>query len=98
MTINAYTDSSRIQISTNYQGTDLFYTGSDTTSTALIQFWPEKDQLTNYYSSSDSPVQGEVNITRLTSSSMAGTFFGTVSLTGFPDIAITNGEFFGQRP
>lgn len=98
MTVNAYTDSSRFLLTTSYQGTGYFYTSDDTTATALIQYWPDKNILSQYFTSSMTATQGEIHIIRLTSSSMEGTFHGIISRSGYPDIQLQNGDFFGQRP
>ena len=46
-----------------------------------------------YTSSNDA----RITLTEITSTTVKGTFQGTVSTTGKPSISITNGEFFAKR-
>jgi hypothetical protein len=51
----------------------------------------------SYVTGAQQQVVGTIAITSMTSTRVAGTFSGTVSATGHPDITITDGEFVVQR-
>jgi|GEM_PF-4545081 len=96
ITVIAYSESSRFQLTTPYSQQDLYQTGD--AGEGLVQYWPDGNNISEVYTSEGADTSGYIFIERITGSGVTGSFKATLRKDGSPDIALEGGDFYARRP